>query len=398
MKRKVLSVVIVIGIILTAGLVNRWREENKFKIIENVNATESLQELKKEKIKGYDVIGNSKDDGFIIVREQSTHITKGTVKEILLKDIKNRKEESIDVSSLNVKHIKSIKESNGLLYFTAYIAPKSRKKATEATYEVNLKNKKIREISSFVKEHEIIHQYDNEKGLILVNKKEGRIRSLDRNLKEIQNLQLPIKEGQNDIFYINDIRSIKEEDGHITKVYFLREKMKEEGYLGLDEILSKQVYVYDVDLDIERMLPFKETISSLAEIKGKILIEDKRDNNIYLTQKDEMGKTLDEVFLYNREKGYLRSDVNISPDGKYAAMHFIRVFEKNSNEKGVNQIQELYLIDIKNRKKIKLIAVEEGEGKIFDTVWSKNGKSLATNLSNMSRESEYCIVNIEDVL
>lgn len=398
MKGKVLSAVIVSGIILTTGVVNGWGGEDQFRILENTNAIESLQELKIEKIKGYDVIGNFQDDGFIIVKEQFTNIAKGSVKEILLKDIKNHKEESIDVSSLNLKRICHIKESNGWLYFNAYTASKSQEKTTEAVYEVNLKNKKIRDISSYIDENENIYQCDHEKGFILVNNKEGRIRSLDRNFKEIQNFQIPIKEGQNDIFYLNNIKSIKEEGGHITKVYFLREKMKEEGYLGLDEILSQQAYVYDVDLGVERMLPFKETILSLEERRGQIFIEDKRDNNDYLTQKDEMGKTLNEVFLYSKEKGYLRRDVNISPDGRYAVMHFIRTFEKDINEKDIERIEELYLIDIKSRKKTKLIAVEEGEGGIFDTIWSENGRKLAINLSNMARESEYCIVNIEDVL
>lgn len=392
MKGKVLSILTIIGIILLLGLSNNWGQEDKFKIMENANAIESHQELKMEKIGGYDIIGSFGNEDFV-VKQKSFSNNEGPIKEILIRDVKNNDKQSIDLSNLNIRarSIWNVQESNGYLYFTAR---KNNKAKEDVAYEINIDSKEIKDISNYIKENESIYHSDNQKSLILANKNEGRIKNLSKDLKEIQNFQLPVKKGENDIYYDNNIVSIKKEDAKITKVYFIREKMKKDGYMGLDEILSKEAYVYDAALGAEKILPFKETILNMNERNGNIFIEEKRGDNVYLTQKDENGKTLNEEFLYNRKKGYLRKKVEISPNGEYGVMHFIRTFDKNNKS-----IEELYLIDMKNHKKFKFMAFEEGEGTFHNIIWSKNGKNLGVNLlNNIAQELEYCIIKIEDII
>ncbi len=392
MKGKVLSVLIISGIILIVGGVNTWGKEDRFKIIEN--DIEAQPEFKMEKIKGQKIIGNFQEDGFI-VQEEVSFKEEEPLKEILIKGLKNHDDQSIDVSGLNIKSIWNMKESNGCLYFTAKKNNTSRK---DTAYEINIKNKEIRDLSSYIEENEVFYQDDEEKNFILVNRRAGKIRSLNKHFKEMQNFQLPIKKGEKDMYYENNIRAIKAEGMNITKVYFEREQIKKDGYMGLDEILSKQTYVYDANLGIERILPFKETILSfVAERRGRIFIEEKVDDNVYLTQKDERGRTLNKEFLYNMKKGYLRREVDISPNGEFAVMNFIRTFEKDNKEE-VDRIQELYLIDMKNHKKIKLMAFEEGEGNINGTIWSKNSKKLGINSRDIARQGQYCILKIDEII
>lgn len=394
MKGKVLSVVIISGIMLTSGVANAYGKGDQFKILKNVNAIESQQELKMEKIKGYNITDTFQEDGFIVEPE----VSRGeAIKEILIKGVKNQDDQSIDVSSLNARSILSIHEFNGYLYLMCSPPIKNSAAPREVkTYKMNMKSKEIRDISSYIKGDEVFYQYayDDKKNLILANWREGKVRSVNKDFKEIQNIQLPIKKGENDIYYDNNLISIKEEDGHITKIYFKRIKTKKNGFMGFDEELSEEAYVYDVNAGVEKILPFKETILSIEAKNGRIFIEEKRGDHVYLTQKDEMGRTLNEEYLYNRKKGYSAGKLEICPNGEFAVLQFARTFEDINK----GEIHELYLIDMKNHKKIKLMAVEQEEGSIGGAVWSKNGKRLGIHLRNRVGEGEDCIIKIEDVL
>lgn len=382
MKRKILSIAILSGVIMTAAAATVFGQGDDFKIILNKTNIESMQEIQAEKVKGYRVEASVGENGFVIKPEFNWRDEK-TIDKIFLKNIGDKKDVEIDISDLNSKYISCISESMGKLYIEASGGKK---------YQIDTGSGKIKDVSKTItKDEYILASYDD--GLVLTNSKTSQVRLIDQNLVQTQDIHLPIRKGQDDIFYINYIKFVNREGSKIKKVYYVREKLKKEGHLGLDEIVARTACVYDVSQGQERELPFGEHVAMLDKKQDKIFIEEYRGDDIYLVQKDESGKTIDEEFLYNMDKGYLRTSVEISPNGKYGLMNFIRTFGNDES----NTIQELYLIDIENHKKKKIMDFEKGEGNINRTTWSQNSKSIGINLRNITKEAEYVIVNIEDI-
>lgn len=382
MKRKILITAILSGVIMTAAAVTAFGQGDDFKIILNKTNTESMQEIQAEKVKGYRIEASIGENGFVIKPEFNWRDEK-TIDKILLRKIRDKKDVEIDISELNSKHISCIGESMDKLYI---------KSSDSKKYQIDTASGRIKDVSKYItKDENILESYDD--GLVLTNSKSSQVRLIDQNLVQTQDIHLPIRKVQDDTFYINDIKFVKREGSKIQKVYYIREKLKKEGHLGLDEIVARTACVYDVSQDQERELPFGDHLAMLDKKQDKIFIEEHRGDDFYLVQKDESGKTIDEQFLYNRNKGYLRNSVEISPNGKYGLMNFIRTFGNDES----NTIQELYLIDIENHKKKKIMDFEKGEGSINRTTWSQNSESIGINLRNITKEAEYVIVNIEDI-